>query len=350
MRDLTSANERLVEENQRETKEASSLKVRLEEAVHRFSIEISDLKMAFLKEKADLTNTIEDQKKKINEVKSTLKNSVDNVRDLKARLSTCDREYIDKLRVVREEEWSKISKIDSEKQELERQLSQSKQALQDADHREESFKKESNAEINKLRRQLTSSKVEHDETESQNQMLSSERERISLQLDQVQSRVSEFEHSNALLSRELEGKERTEQGQREKIASLESCISALRSEIATSDENAQKEIRAYQHNNDRQLTMLSNEKNNLLASFSTIQAENLSLVDKLRELEDTLDKQQSTYKQKLSHMKTKAKEFKSEAQTLKMSLHSETQKSADRIREAKIREMDFRKLLQNENL
>ena len=49
---------------------------------------------------------------------SALRNTNDLNRDLKARVSACEREYVDKLRVVKEEEWSKISKVDAEKQEV----------------------------------------------------------------------------------------------------------------------------------------------------------------------------------------------------------------------------------------
>lgn len=175
-------------------------------------------------------------------------------------------------------------------------MSQLKQLIQDNDHREEAFKKESIAEVNKLRRQLSSLTSSHDDLTSQNQMISSERERISLQLDHLQSKFNEVESSNALLSRELEGKVKIEQNCKDKISSLESSITALRAEIAASDENAQKEMRAFQHNNDRQVNSLANDKQSLMSALAALQAENQSILDKCHDLEDSLARVSSRLK------------------------------------------------------
>lgn len=47
-----------------------------------------------------------------------MKNLNDHVRDLKARVSSSEREYVEKLRVAREEEWTRISRLEAEKQEV----------------------------------------------------------------------------------------------------------------------------------------------------------------------------------------------------------------------------------------
>jgi hypothetical protein len=201
---------------------------------------------------------------------------------------------------------------------MERQVSHAKKTIQEDQHREENFKKESNAEINKLMKKVAVLTAHSEETDSQNQMISSERERIALQLDQLQSKHADAESNGKIISAELEIKTKTEQELLEKVFLLEESVSAKESELSKGDENAQKELRAYQHNSERQTSTLSTDKQNLLNAVNTLQVENESLVKKVAEI------------------KSKAKGYKIEAETLKLSLKTESQKSSDRIREMRL--------------
>jgi chromosome segregation ATPase len=198
---------------------------------------------------------------------------------------------------------------------LERQLSHDKKTIQEDQYREENFKKESSAEINKLLKKVSTLTAHSEETDSQNQMISSERERIALQLDQLQSKHADTDSSCKILAAELEVKSKSEQELLEKVLILEDSIASKDIEISKDNENAQKELRAYQHNSERQTSTLSADKQNLLNAVNTLQLENEALV------------------KKLSDVKGKAKGYKIEAETLKQSLQTENQKSADRVRE-----------------
>jgi hypothetical protein len=127
LKDMACRNERLVDEAHQESKEFVNVRNRLEETVNGYAIETSDMKKAFLKEKAEMSNAVDDTRKKNHELKrfvlgiftlSALKNTSDHVRDLKAKVSTSEREYVEKLRVAREEEWTRISRLEAEKQEV----------------------------------------------------------------------------------------------------------------------------------------------------------------------------------------------------------------------------------------
>jgi chromosome segregation ATPase len=201
---------------------------------------------------------------------------------------------------------------------LERQFSHAKKTTQEDQHRKENFKKESSAEINKLLKKVSVLNAHSEETDSQNQMISSERERLAIQLDQLQSKHADTESNGKIISAELEVKIKSEQELLEKLITLEETVSALQSERSRGDENAQNELRAYQHNSERQTATLSADKNNLLNAVNTLQVENESLVKKLAEI------------------KGKAKGYKIEAETLKLSLQAESQKSLNRVREMRL--------------
>lgn len=49
---------------------------------------------------------------------SEMKNMDETITDLRSRLSNADREYLVKLRASREEEWVKISRLETEKNEV----------------------------------------------------------------------------------------------------------------------------------------------------------------------------------------------------------------------------------------
>lgn len=106
------------------------------------SVELSDLKVDFLKEKSELNNLINDLRKNIGDqqrsvvewaiveffvitailipssASSEMKNMDETITDLRSRLSNADREYLVKLRASREEEWVKISRLETEKNEV----------------------------------------------------------------------------------------------------------------------------------------------------------------------------------------------------------------------------------------
>lgn len=71
-----------------------------------------------MKEKSVHENQITDYKKKINENKSLLKSNAETIQELKNRISNLDKEYLEKLRVSREEEWGKITNLENQKSEV----------------------------------------------------------------------------------------------------------------------------------------------------------------------------------------------------------------------------------------
>lgn len=173
---------------------------------------------------------------------------------------------------------------------MERHLADAKKTIQSDQYREESYKKESNEELNRLRKQVALLSSRSEEYESQNQMLLSERDRIALQLDQHQTRLAEAESSCKLLTTEVEIKTKQEHDLQEKALSLEETVANLQNEISKTNENTEKEVRAYQHNLERQTSTLSVDKQNLITAVSTLQAENEALGKQCTILEEALEK------------------------------------------------------------
>ena len=103
------------EENNRLKKELDKTIGMMEEMAHKLNIEISNSQIIVLKQKADYERQLEDLNHKISSLRSEKSSNQVIIQELKDKNSLQEREYLDKLRMAQEEQWSKISSLEIEK-------------------------------------------------------------------------------------------------------------------------------------------------------------------------------------------------------------------------------------------
>jgi chromosome segregation ATPase len=138
MRVIQRQKEDLVQELNRLRKELDKVVNRLEENAHQYTVSISDLKINYLKDKNEASIQIEELNNKINH----LQVDQDTITEQKEKISSQERDYLDKIRLAREEEWSKISILEQEKHELEKQISVWKHTHSESESKNEGLQKE----------------------------------------------------------------------------------------------------------------------------------------------------------------------------------------------------------------
>jgi len=97
----------LTEENNRLKKELDKTVNMMEEAAHRFSMDLSTAQMSLLKFKTHTHIRIEELTGKVIMLQSEIKTGEGIIQDLQEKLSVQERDYLDKLRISKEEDWSK---------------------------------------------------------------------------------------------------------------------------------------------------------------------------------------------------------------------------------------------------
>ena len=82
---------------------------------HKLNVEISNSQMQVLKQKSDYERQIDDLNHKINALQSEKRANEILLQELRDKNSMQEREYLEKLRMSREEQWTKMSSLEAEK-------------------------------------------------------------------------------------------------------------------------------------------------------------------------------------------------------------------------------------------
>jgi hypothetical protein len=117
-RQLSRSKEELFEENSRLKKELDITINRMEENAHKFNIDQSELKAEMIREKNSALNTLEDNKTRLSMFKNEIKGLKQHNQELKDKLVVLERDYLDKLRIAREDEWARAAEIETQKQDV----------------------------------------------------------------------------------------------------------------------------------------------------------------------------------------------------------------------------------------
>lgn len=105
----------LQEENNRLKKELDKTIGMMQELSHKLNVEISNSQMQVLKQKSDYERQIDDLNHKINALQSEKKANEDIIQELKEKYSAQEREFLEKLRITSEEQWTKMSSLEADK-------------------------------------------------------------------------------------------------------------------------------------------------------------------------------------------------------------------------------------------
>jgi DNA repair exonuclease SbcCD ATPase subunit len=110
-----------------------------------FSSEVIEMKMARLKESTNFQQQCDQYKQKINDLKTSQKSLEDLLQEYRTKISNIEKDSLHKIRLAKEEEWNKISKLESEKSSLESEYALARQKLNDIENTFNSLKVENEA-------------------------------------------------------------------------------------------------------------------------------------------------------------------------------------------------------------
>ncbi|KAJ3036012.1 hypothetical protein HDV00_003147 [Rhizophlyctis rosea] len=342
--------DQLTEENARLAKELDKTRNTLEETIHKFNVESSDLKMTAVKERNEAQNALNDVKQKLNEVKSSLKTSNETVHELRQRLSTHEKESLERLQLVREEEWEKISRLEAEKCALEKKLALLTQENIDITSSMESHKSDLLRDMSQLKKEVQTLFTTNESLSAQLQNAVAEREKAIVQTEELRARVADAESRLAEASRDVEAGKGVEMGLRQKISSLELSLQSTQGQVTQLTEHLEKERVAYQHDMERHRSNWAKEKYALQQRLDDARRERGSLLERMEDLERTLEQHSKQYRAKITQWKQKVDKYRVEVHNLRKSLTEEKEKAALLAHETRQRHTDFMLLLQSEGM
>ncbi|KAJ3126976.1 Centrosomal protein of 83 kDa [Nowakowskiella sp. JEL0407] len=340
----------LTEENTRIQREFERSKSSMDALLHQTTIESNDLKAAHLKEKSQFESSIAELRRKIQELKSSQKSLEDTAQELRGKLSTKEKEYLEKLQLVREEEWGKLSKLETEKSDLERQVQILMQKLREIESRQESNNKEQSQEISSLKR--TNADLLTKTTELQNKIdrLEIEKLQSTTESQNLSNKLQEHDSKNEQYFRDISMYQRQENAMRERLNKLESQLQVTQNELVQTHDILDKERESFSHSSERQQSNLMKERQGLLKKIEILSKSNSEMKDQIFELRNAIEHQQTIFKEKWNSIKTRVKDIKIQNASLKEKSEKEANDISNQWKEFQKRQNDFMKFLSNEGI
>ena len=96
-------------------KENLALKSRADEVEHKSKVDVSNVKMEMLRERGELEREHDRMRNQIEELKTQLDLAQHNIDQQAATLVEKERESVKRVQAAREEEWTKLQKLETEK-------------------------------------------------------------------------------------------------------------------------------------------------------------------------------------------------------------------------------------------
>ncbi|RKO83821.1 hypothetical protein BDK51DRAFT_49308 [Blyttiomyces helicus] len=270
-----------------------------------------------LKERSQAENLANDLRQKIAEYKSSAKTSSELIQTLRQKIINGEKDVSERLRVAREEEWEKMSRVEAEKSELEKQLSALKQRTVEAEANEEASRKDVQMEIARLKKEARDAANVAESLTTKNQSLLVELDKVNGDVQTLERRMAESVEAGKSAERELEGFRREEGVLRDKLETVKLSLQSTASELAQTRDHMDKERQVFEHNTERMRSTWSREQAALQQRLETLERENRELGDKVQHLDDILEKQQRLFKTKMVQLKSRIKESREESVGLK---------------------------------
>ncbi|KAJ3332938.1 Centrosomal protein of 83 kDa [Blyttiomyces sp. JEL0837] len=334
----------LNEENANLKKEILRTKSMMEEQAHKSALSENEVKMSVLKQQRQSESVISDLKRKIADYERELKTVYESLTESRNKFITFEKELVEKIRAVRDEEQDKIVKIMSERTELEHQVSELQRVIIDLQRNEETCRKEINQEIPKLRLEIRTLTDTNEDLQTQKRNLISEKERLAAQVAAEQLKISELNAAVAKVVSEKDGHVMEENFLTQSIARLEEALRALQRESSKKEEDFDKETEAFSHNMDLVQTQWAREKEDLKARISLLTIEN----EKLLDLENQAQKQQMLFISKATMLRKKVTNLKIENEKLRATIDAKTSQDRAQMEDLHRKQKDFLALLAEE--
>ncbi|KAJ1342609.1 hypothetical protein BSLG_002707 [Batrachochytrium salamandrivorans] len=271
-------------------KELEKANSRLEESAHQFNLDVSDMKMAALKGRTEHESHVCELKDKILELKSSIKLLNTNMRDMSQKLCNNEKEYLERCRLIREEEWTKISLLEGEKAE----------------------------EHDRLKLEIQELLCSQDALELSNRGLLTEKGNFQSELNHLQARCLELSTLASTSDSKLDEYKKKVSLQNEAISSLESSIQSHSHDFQALQDQSEKEREAFLHSLERQKSSLVHERLQSAKRIDALTKDNLKAQEKVKELDHNLVEQNAHFDNKVTSLKEKIRVYKSRIHELKL--------------------------------
>ncbi|KAI8847666.1 hypothetical protein BC829DRAFT_444454 [Chytridium lagenaria] len=302
--------------------ENRNLTKKLEETVNEVTdLEISEVKKDALQKQRNADLALGKTKARIAELEGQLQSAVQRIRDAQEATTTLQHEHLENINKIRSEERLNMERLQSEKAQIESTLHQTSQSLSTMDQEYQTNKRETTAEITKLRKELRDAIAFGESVVAQNERLLAEQESVIAHLEEERHRSNRMEgivtkrsqEVEELLAREARLKEDV---QRTDIATklTESDLHKLISDLRTESETL-KTLNAQRHEQwciEResllsQISHLESENSKFSQIDRTLKEERAQWLTKIRDLKKRLDTSSNENKH-LSNLLTDAKQ------------------------------------------
>ncbi|KAJ3158432.1 Centrosomal protein of 83 kDa [Geranomyces michiganensis] len=332
------------------TKELDRTRSKLDEASHLYKTQTSDAKLAHLKSQTQLQNKINELKEKATTMESQIKTGTETIQALRERVTANEKETLEKCRQAREEEWADKAQLESEKSQLETQLTALKRSKLEAEAALDTCRREAQVEIAELKRAARDAGVKCDAAVKTASDAGAELERTRAAVTKLENALRNAEERTAALTVEAETRAREAAAMRADVEKIELELQSLRSQLAQATEKAEHETAEYRSEIERLKTLWSRDKTSLLQKLEATTSDRGRWEDKAHELEDLLAKSQELFTSKVALVRGRAREFKDEINKLRKSLEMQTKRADAVTREIQQRQTDFLGILRGEGV
>lgn len=243
-----------------------------------------------MRERTDKENINEELKARIVKFKSEIRSFKEINLDLKNKASNLEKEYLDKLRLSREEDWSKIVQIESEKSELEKLIMSTKTKISEVEKSKELLYKEYSTEVERLKKENQENRYKIENLETENRSLLTDKEHQSVAIEKNRMRADEALINLAESNSKLDNLKRQIQDLNEKISGLETQNKSYQDQIEHANDQLSREIEAYEHTIERQILKNTQEKQAIVQEMELMARERLQFIERIDRTEDVLEK------------------------------------------------------------
>jgi len=333
-------------------RENLQLKSQIEEMSHCHKMDLNNIKLDLTKDRCELEQEKDRFQMEMNMFKSKATIQESNILDLKKNIDQKEQEATKRVQAVREEEWSRINKLECEKAQLESQLSSSEQQ-----------RLEMQSAFKSLQDQMDDrQKTEQDNKEKHDREISNLRNQVMLEKQKCNSNELELEKLSDLKAKHqklIQGQELTLASQTElknDIDKLQQAGLLLRKELDLSQADLHTQRELHQKNIQEIKKQSENSKHKLTEKLTCLDKEYKELKDRYEKLSHNAKKKTKKLKSELEVLHLEVEELKAkeahhqlEKQALMKNMSVEQERMRRKFDKFRHRQQQFSHVLNTSN-
>lgn len=322
--------------------EVSKTKSGFEEATHQFKIEQGDFELLLMKERNTWSHEKVDLKSIIDSCQHHLEESKQHVADLSNKMLVKERQIVEAVQSAREEEWSKLRSVETEKRQLESSLANTTQSFHEAKVKIESDSKNLVRDLERYRAEVQELQQKLQNSLQRNEKIINENDEMRTSADELRKTIVEKEESFTRLQVEVyDGK-----------LNLDRVVRHNEKIIAEGDEanSLAEEVRKELMERDELITRLNVklEDENKVTQRTAEQVAGLQGM--LKKLKHGYKKRMAELQATMEATLKESKKLETENHKLRKSLETDNHHSQLKLREMYRKQDDFLSFLKKEGI